>query len=268
MKRIIISFAVLAIVALGSCTRIDSGNEALKVNQYGNDKGDAIPIPVRGTVWYNPFTEDVYEYPTFMRHISYKDVVFNAKGGSIFTANPTFNYKMKKGRAVAVFINYRKSIEDIEQEYIMSSVQDSYVRVGNTYSPDSLMSSRASFEDKVMKELTTKLGEDFTISQLVSNTTPPASLIEAIDYKNKLVQEGLAEQNKVVKATATANVAIENARGTAESLRIQADADAYANRVRQVSLTPMLIQQQFIDKWDGALPTYGQVPQLFKDISK
>jgi hypothetical protein len=29
----------------------------------------------------------------------------------------------------------------------------------------------------------------------------------------------------------------------------------------------MLIQQQFIEKWDGKLPVYGQVPQLFKGIN-
>lgn len=47
---------------------------------------------------------------------------------------------------------------------------------------------------------------------------------------------------------------------------IECEADAQANRLRQQSLTPLLIQQQFIEKWNGALPTYGQVPQIFKGI--
>ena len=30
------------------------------------------------------------------------------------------------------------------------------------------------------------------------------------------------------------------------------------------TLTPLLLQQQWIEKWDGKLPVYGQVPMLFK----
>jgi hypothetical protein len=36
---------------------------------------------------------------------------------------------------------------------------------------------------------------------------------------------------------------------------IQARAEAEANKLKQSTLTPMLIQQQWIEKWDGALPT-------------
>lgn len=33
------------------------------------------------------------------------------------------------------------------------------------------------------------------------------------------------------------------------------------------SLSVLIVQQDMIKKWDGKLPTYGQVPTLFKDVA-
>ena len=33
-----------------------------------------------------------------------------------------------------------------------------------------------------------------------------------------------------------------------------AEAEAHANKLKEQSLTPLLIQQQWINKWDGKLP--------------
>jgi regulator of protease activity HflC (stomatin/prohibitin superfamily) len=75
-------------------------------------------------------------------------------------------------------------------------------------------------------------------------------------------------ENKIKQAEAEAKIKRAQAEGNAESLKIQADAEAYANLKRQQTLTPLLIQQQFLEKWNGQLPQYGVVPQIFKDISK
>jgi hypothetical protein len=32
------------------------------------------------------------------------------------------------------------------------------------------------------------------------------------------------------------------------------------------ALTPLILKQQWIDKWDGKLPVYGSLPTLFKGI--
>jgi hypothetical protein len=45
-----------------------------------------------------------------------------------------------------------------------------------------------------------------------------------------------------------------------------AKAEAESNRMKQVTLTPLLLQLEYINKWDGKLPVYGTVPQMFKNI--
>lgn len=48
---------------------------------------------------------------------------------------------------------------------------------------------------------------------------------------------------------------------------VQAEAEKKANDLKQTSLTPMLIQQQFIEKWNGSTPLYGNAPVLFKSVN-
>jgi hypothetical protein len=38
-------------------------------------------------------------------------------------------------------------------------------------------------------------------------------------------------------------------------MRIKADAEAYYNRTISASLSPMIVQEDFIEKWNGVLPT-------------
>ena len=39
------------------------------------------------------------------------------------------------------------------------------------------------------------------------------------------------------------------------------------NELKQQSLTPLLIQQEFIKKWDGRTPLYGNSPIVFKNVN-
>lgn len=74
--------------------------------------------------------------------------------------------------------------------------------------------------------------------------------------------------NEVKVAEAQARKIVVQAEADAKQKLITAEAEAKANQLRQASLTPAVLEKAWIDKWDGALPVYGQVPTMFKDISK
>ena len=42
----------------------------------------------------------------------------------------------------------------------------------------------------------------------------------------------------------------------------------HENDLKVSSLSPMILQQMYIEKWDGKLPVYGTVPQICHDITK
>ena len=271
IKALLFTFIVMISMMFTSCgyERIDAGYEGIKVNLYGDDKGvDDITL-VTGAVWYNPITTAVYEYPTFVQTVDYAPFSINAKDGSSFTVDPTISLKIVDGKSAEVFKKYRK--EDITE--VINTTLYNYVRNAfriqlNNYTTDELVSKREEFEKAIEERLSTELlAENFKLEQMTSGLQYPQTLVNAIDAKNAAVQEAQKAQNEVLKIKAEAEKKIAAANGEAQALKIKGDAEAEYNRKIAASLSPLIVQQMMLDKWDGKLPVYGTMPTLFKDIA-
>ena len=79
----------------------------------------------------------------------------------------------------------------------------------------------------------------------------PSSIVEAVNQKNKAIQEAQRALNEVAVKKAEA-----------EKMLVQAKAEREANELKAASLTPAILQKMWIEKWNGALPVYGNVPQM------
>jgi hypothetical protein len=51
-------------------------------------------------------------------------------------------------------------------------------------------------------------------------------------------------------------------------MKIKADAEAYYNRTIAASLSPMIVQEDMIEKWDGKMPQIVGGNGMIMDISK
>lgn len=272
MKKLLNFIAIVILMTiLYSCQRIDAGQVGIKVKLTGTNKGVQDVTEVTGWVFYNPLSYSVYEFPTFIQHKEYSgdnSFVVNSKDGSEFHVSPLINYSIDPTKVPALFKKYRKELKEIEDQFLKTAVYDAFRIVANSYKADSLISSREVFEMEIKKTLIAHLSEDgFIVNQFTSNLSYPETFKTSIEAKNAAVQKALQADNEVRTAEAQAKILQARTTGRANSLKIQADADAYANAARQRTLTPLLIQQQFIEKWNGVLPVYGQTPQLFKGIS-
>jgi regulator of protease activity HflC (stomatin/prohibitin superfamily) len=273
-KQFRIALFALSIMVATSCTRISVGSVGVKVNQFGTDKGVMDATECTGTVWYNPIKYDIYEFPTTIQHKEYsltkdgdESFVVNSKDGAEFHVSPIVNYSVIPEKVVDVFKAYKKELPELEVGFIKTAVYDAFRIATNSFTSDSLISNRSAYEIKVRQLLDKELNKNgFIIHQFTSNLSYPETFKKAIEAKNAMTQQAMQAENKVKFAEANAKIQVATAEGNARSLIIQAEADATANRLRQQSLTPLLVQQQFIEKWNGVLPTYGQVPTLFKGI--
>lgn len=90
---------------------------------------------------------------------------------------------------------------------------------------------------------------------MTSGLQYPEVIVQAVNLKNKAVQQAMQVENELKVAEAQARKKI-----------VEAEAEARANDLRQRTLTPLLIQQQFIEKWDGRTPLYGNSPTFFKNV--
>lgn len=240
------------------CTRVDSSEVGIRFNKLSlTEQGKLDASPVTGYVFYNPITTAVHTYPTFVQRVDYEPFTVNTKDAAIFTMDPTMAYYLNRDKAAEVFFKYRKSLEEIQEGYMRTVIYDAYRVTANSYTSDELMANRANFEQEVRIMLDSTLTQEgFTVTEFTSQITPPESLRKMIDAKNAAVQAALKAENEVKQAEANAKIAVAKAQGEAKAMKIKADAEAYYNRTISASLSPMVIQEDFIEKWDGKLPTY------------
>jgi regulator of protease activity HflC (stomatin/prohibitin superfamily) len=261
----------LMVFLFKSCERIDAGHVGVKVNQYGDNKGVDDVVAVTGMVFFNPFTTAIYEFPTFIQHKEYKgenSFIVNSKDGSEFNVSPIMNYSVQRDKVPAIFSKYRRPLEDIEEGFLKTAVYDAFRLATNKYTADELISNRAIFEVEVRRLLDGQLlKEGFIINQFTSNLIYPETFKKSIEAKNNAVQAALRAENEVKTAEAQAKIKVATAEGNAQAMLTSAKAEAESNRMKQVTLTPLLLQLEYINKWDGKLPVYGTVPMLYKPVN-
>lgn len=254
---------LLALVALtsagfSSCTRVDSSEVGIKFNKLSlTDQGKLDATTVTGYIVYNPITTDIYTYPTYVQRVDYKPFTVNTKDAAIFTMDPTMAYYLNRNKATDVFFKYRRSLKEIQEGYMRTVIYDAYRVTANAYTSDELMANRAKFENEVRVMLDSTLtNEGFVVTEFTSQIDPPKSLRDMIDAKNAAVQAALKAENQVKEAEANAKISVAKAEGDAKAMRIKADAEAYYNRTISASLSDRIVQEDFLEKWDGKMPQY------------
>ncbi len=110
--------------------------------------------------------------------------------------------------------------------------------------------NRESIRSAVRERLARDL-EQYSINVddlLIDNIDFLPEFKQAIEQKQIATQDALREEARVEQRPNEAQQVIETARGAAEALKINADAQAQANRALSASLTDQLIQFQLVQK--------------------
>ena len=159
-----LSLCLLALVCTG-CTFVKPGEVGIKVNYYGKEKGvEELPI-VTGRVFYNPFTETVYTYPTFMQNRRWlsedrEGFTFNSKEGAKVTASVGLNYTLERSKVPVLFVTHRAELDEVTDNYVRTQVQDALTKNGSKYSNIELMGvKQEELLNAVKQDLNESLGD-------------------------------------------------------------------------------------------------------------
>ena len=286
MKNLIkLLIAGLAILSMTSCgyERIDAGHVGIKVNLYGNDKGVDNVVEVTGAQWYNPIKTKIFETPTFVQNAVWtqdkregsqhnEEFRLTTRDGMAVGIDISLNYRVLSENAVDIFKKYRKPLNEVANTVLRNYTRDGYNTAASYFSAEEMYADRKSFEDLADSLVSSILmKEGFTVENivLVNAIRLPSSVTKSIESKVEAKQIALKKEMELQQAKADADKKIEDARGRAESMRIEADAERYAYEQKQRALTPLLVQQQFIEKWSGDYGTgnvFGQGALLYKSI--
>ncbi len=257
-------FVMVFIAICGICTatfqplaieKIDVAHVGLKINLLGDERGVSKYQFAKGWAWYNKYTEEVVELPTFQQHVEYQGKMVVAKGGFQLPIDPTFNYELIADNAGDMYTNLRKPLEEIQGNWMATGAVGAMNDVANRWSVDSIFNNREFFESSVMREVDNRMGKWFRFSQIRTNITLPNELATAITAKTNAIQLAQAEQaqrqvidmqnlNKIASARGDSAKAVIEAKGLAESIRI-----------KKMEITPLYNEYLKITNWNGANPT-------------
>ncbi len=128
------------------------------------------------------------------------------------------------------------------------------------YSAEALVGERTDLAAQIEEELTQSL-KKYNI-EIVSTSIEDMDFTDA--FTNAVEEKQVAEQNRLraqteaetakIEAEAAAEVERIKAQAEADAQLIRAEAEAEANRLISESLTEEVLENKFIDRWNGELP--------------
>jgi len=263
---------------LVAVTRIEAGYVGIEVNLAGSQRG-ASEIPVRtGWVFYSPLATQVIEFPTYVQTVKWtKDVNeghpiseemgFNSKEGMEIFADVSLSYAIEASKVPDFYVKYRaNNLDTFTHGILRDIVRNSLNEVASTYTVEDIYGEKkATFLGQVEQQVQAKVanvGVGVQQFGFIGAPRVPSVIAQAITAKAQAIQEAERAKNELATTQAEAAKKIAEAEGDAKSTVTRAQGEADANRIRQNSLTPQLLelrrlenQRALIEKWNGQLPT-------------
>ena len=271
MKRIF-GFLMIAFVAMSfaSCSKVEAGYVGIKVDMLGSSKGVNDEVLSPGRYFAGPNTE-IFTFPTYQVNYTYtassdegsetnEQFVFQTVEGMECSADLGVSMHFEEQSIAKMFQNYRKGVNEIRAVVVRNAIRDALNKVSSNMPVESVYGEgKAKMIDTVkiiVKNQLKSTGIYVDNLYLIGSVRIPTSVQQALNDKVQMTQLAQKAENERRKAEAEAAIKVAKAKGDAESLLTVARAEAEANRLKQSTLNALLIQQQWIEKWDGGLPTY------------
>ncbi len=262
--------AILGLLILVSCERVAPNYKGVLMENYGKN-GKADFKIITGRVNTLGAGTELFQVPMWEQRASFVGNNGNDDQGILhlkaadnteFTSKPSYSYTViddKESIINLVFSNARLGSGDefmraLENNVLEAQIYDILKDASRGYITDTLMASGGSLKfennvrvlvDKAFKDKGLKL-QTFTAQ---------------LDFSDK-VKSKIDTRNEVNTNISVLDQQIAEQRKKNELAALQRDY----NRILSEGITPQLLQQQFIDKWDGKTPLYGTMPvTLFRN---
>jgi hypothetical protein len=261
MKKVLL--LVLGVIVLTSCDRVAPNYYGVLMENYGKD-GKSDYTKVQGRVsTMSPGTE-LFEVPAWEQRGQFTDdngedrvLQIKAADNTAFTSKPLYSYKVIEGRVVdVVFQNARLGsgsdfMRALQDNVLEPRIYDIIKEASRGYTTDALMANGGSlkFEQYV---------QDIVIKEFEKSGLELISFSLNLDFSKK-VKAKIDSRNEV-----NTNISVLDQQIAEQKKRNELEVlKAEQNKIRSAGITPQLLDEQAIKKWDGHLPsTYsgGSLP--------
>lgn len=267
----VIVCAVLVVMIVGAAIKIvPTGYTGVRV-RFGQISANTIPSGINFKI---PFVDTVKLVNNKQQEATINGQIWSetSERTALYYEGVTITYQISSGRSAWILAN----VTNYEDTLISSSIVSSAVKSASKQITSVDATNRGIIEPAICKELqesvNEKYGEDtITIIKVVINE---AEFEES--YNNVIAEKQSAQieyekqqiENKkaIEKAEADATVKKTQAQAEADALLIEAQAEADANALLENSLTPNVLKNHMIEKWNGELPMVEGADQPIIDL--
>lgn len=249
----VIVVLVLLVVVLNSFTTVKAGHSGV-VTTFGKVSEGVLS---EGLHFKIPFIQQII---LIDNRVQKAEASCSSASKDLQTVSSTIavNYKVLNGYSASVYKNIGM---DYEAVIITPAIQECVKAVTAKFTAEELITNRQNVGDQMMDLLKDKIGE-YGIDIQIFNITAFDFTDEynaAIEAKQTAQQNALKAEQDLQRIKVEAQQTIEKA---------QAEAEAY--RLKSEQLTPEILISNYIEKWDGKLPTVaaGDGGTMMIDISE
>ena len=211
-----------------------------------------------GLNFVNPLTDTV-AIMDMRVHVREAAFASYTKDAQPLTSTIEYQYEPIKGRAMEIYAQYGDY--EIMESKLSAAVEERAKIVMARYGAMTLLENRSTLSQQVEVEVR-ELEELFPVSftQVVVKDIDFSDAFEkAVEAKMEAEQNALRAQNEKQEAITRAEQAREVAKVQAEAAIASAEGEAKALEITRKALESMpdtWIAQQYLEKWNGVLPTY------------
>jgi hypothetical protein len=260
LKNTTLGFILLAALTLASCERVAPNHVGVLMEDYGKNGKSDFSLQKGRVSTVSPGTE-LFQVPLYEQRAIFETVLkLKAADNTEFTSTPSYSYSAIENRAVdLVFQNKHLGSGDefmktLESDILEANIYDILKDESRAYVTDTLMANGGSlrFENSVRLKVAKAFEEKgLSLKTFTAQLEFSEAVKKKIDTRNEVntnvsvLDQQILEQEKINKLA---------------ELRTQ------ENLIKSRGITPQLLQQQFIAKWDGKTALYGNMPvTLFKN---
>jgi len=274
---------VFFIVAAGwaSFTIIQPGNVGVVFNRWSG----ALKTVGQGVAWRIPWITQVQSYPVALRTYTMvqrseegtrgdDSIDLPTKEGQHIRQDISVTYNTSQDKAGDVFRSFRGAeIADIEATFIRRTIITVAQNAAGQMSLTDLISNqRGQLQEHIQGDLQVQMNKmGFVVDKVnLGASHLPDAIEKQMQQKMGAQQNAQQADYELQRQQTLAKAKVAEAEGEAQSTLVKAKAQAEANKLLQEALTPLLIQNKAIERWNGTLPQFtggGSVPFLnLKDL--
>lgn len=209
-----------------------------------------------------PFIQKIEKVNNKQQDIVFEGQIWSetSERTSLYYDGVTVTYQINPEKSAWIYANVSNYKENlVTQTLVASAIKTSSKELNSTDA-----TNRGIIEPLSMKNIQTaldeKYGKDVVIINkvVIANTDFEDSYNQAIANKQTAQlayeQQQIENKKKIEAAEADAKVKTTQAKAEADAEVIKAQGEADANKLLNDSITDKILQQMYLDKWDGSLP--------------